>query len=81
MMASESCGTSSSSSGDDFVPTFFLLRKEMKSLRSSYDKKRSTTRLDAAAAEAQSGENESNGPYSPKGKKWRPRAPGGIMPR
>ena len=23
----------------------------------------------------------SNGPYSPKGKKWRPRAPGGIMPR
>ena len=22
-----------------------------------------------------------NGPYSPKGKKWRPRAPGGIMPR
>ena len=22
-----------------------------------------------------------NGPYSPKGKKWRPRAPDGIMPR
>ena len=22
-----------------------------------------------------------NGPYSPKGKKWRPHAPGGIMPR
>ena len=22
-----------------------------------------------------------NGPYSPMGKKWRPRAPGGIMPR
>ena len=27
------------------------------------------------------GEREANGPYSPKGKKWRPRAPGGIMPR
>ena len=25
--------------------------------------------------------SEVNGPYSPKGKKWRPRAPGGIMPR
>ena len=43
MMASESCSTSSSSSGDDFVP-IFLLRKVMKSLRRSYDKKRSTIR-------------------------------------
>ena len=42
-MASESCSTSSSSSGDDFVP-IFLLRKVMKSLRRSYDKKRSTIR-------------------------------------
>ena len=50
MMASESCSTSSSSSGDDFAPIFFffLLRKVisvvMKSLRRSYDKKRSTIR-------------------------------------
>ena len=43
MMASESCSTSSSPSGDDFVP-IFLLRKVMKSLRRIYDKKRSTTR-------------------------------------
>ena len=42
-MASESCSTSSSSSGDDFVP-IFLLRKVMKSLGRSYDKKRSTIR-------------------------------------
>ena len=42
-MASESCSTSSSSSGDDFAP-IFLLRKVMKSLRRSYDKKRSTIR-------------------------------------
>ena len=42
-MASESCSTSSSSFGDDFVP-FFLLRKVMKSLRRSYDKKWSTIR-------------------------------------
>ena len=41
MMASESCSTSSSSSGDDFVP-IFLLRKVMKSLRRSNDNKRST---------------------------------------
>ena len=40
---SESCSTSSSSSGDDFVP-IFLLRKVMKSLRRSYDKKQSTIR-------------------------------------
>ena len=26
-------------------------------------------------------QTDDNGPYSPKGKKWRPRAPGGIMPR
>ena len=43
-MASESYSTSSSSSGDDFVPIFFLLRKVMKSLRRSYDKKRGTIR-------------------------------------
>ena len=43
MMASESCSTSSSSFGDDFVPIFFL-RKVMESLRRSYDKKRSTIR-------------------------------------
>ena len=42
-MASESCSTSSSSSGDDFVP-IFLLRQVMKSLRRSYDKKWSTIR-------------------------------------
>ena len=42
-MASESCSTSSSSSGDDFVP-IFLLCKVMKSLRRNYDKKRSTIR-------------------------------------
>ena len=44
MTASESCSTPSSSSGDDFVPIFFLLRKVMKSLRRSCDKKRSTIR-------------------------------------
>ena len=43
-MGSESYSTSSSSSGDDFVPIFFWLRKVMKSLRRSYDKKRSTIR-------------------------------------
>ena len=59
-MASESCSTSSSSFGDNFVP-IFLLRKVMKSLRRSYDKKRSTVdQTDAAAAEAQSGENEND---------------------
>ena len=42
-MASESCSTSSSSSGDDFVP-IFLLRKVTKSFRRIYDKKRSTIR-------------------------------------
>ena len=42
-MASESCSTSSSSSGDDFVPIFFL-RKVTKSFRRIYDKKRSTIR-------------------------------------
>ena len=40
MMASESCSTSLSSSGDDFVPIFFCCLA--KSLRRSYDKKRST---------------------------------------
>ena len=40
----ESCSTSSSSFGDDFVPIFILLRKARKSLRRSYDKKRSTIR-------------------------------------
>ena len=30
-------------------------------------------------SEKQNGKH--NGPYSPEGKKWRPRAPGGIMPR
>ena len=63
MMASESCSPSSSS-GDDFVPTF-LLRKVLKSPRRSYDKKRSTKRWMKqtqllAAAEAQSGENKSD---------------------
>ena len=58
-MASESCSTSSSSSGDDFVP-IFLLRKVMKSLRRSYDKKRGTIQTQVHAAEAQSGENESD---------------------
>ena len=43
MMASESCSTSSSSSGDDFVP-ISLLRKVTKSFRRIYDKKRSTIR-------------------------------------
>ena len=41
-MASESCSTSSSSFGDDFVPIFAC--QIMKSLRRSYDKKRSTVR-------------------------------------
>ena len=43
MMDSESCSTYSLSFGDDLFP-FILLRKVMKSLRRSYDKKRSTIR-------------------------------------
>ena len=62
-MASESCSTSSSSSGDDFVP-IFLLRKVMKSLRRGYVRQEAedntVNETDTAAAEAQSGENESN---------------------
>ena len=66
MMASESCGTSSSSSGDDFVP-IFLLRKVTKSFRRIFDKKRSTIRWMKRMqlqlqllAEAQFDENESD---------------------
>ena len=43
MMASESCSTSTSSSGEDFVP-MFLVRKVMKLLRRIYHKMRSTIR-------------------------------------
>ena len=66
MMASESCSTSSSSSGDDFVPIFFLLRKVTKSFRRIYDKKQSTIRwmkrmqLQLPLIEAQFDENESD---------------------
>ena len=66
MMASESCSTSSSSSGDDFVPIFFfLLRKVTKSFRRIYDKEAEYNTVDetdaaAAAAEAHFDENESD---------------------
>ena len=43
MFASESCSTSSSSSGEVFVP-IFLLQKVMKTLCRLYDKKQSTIR-------------------------------------
>ena len=38
-------------------------------------------RLISSAFTTSDVEGGNNGPYSPKGKKWRPRAPGGIMPR
>ena len=60
MIASESCSTSSSTSGDDFC-SHFLLRKVTKSLHRIYNNNRSTVdETDTAVTEAQSGENESD---------------------
>ena len=43
-MASESCSTSSSSSGDDFVPIFFASQSNEVTLEKLYDNKRHTIR-------------------------------------
>ena len=65
-MASESCSTSSSSSGDDFVPIFFALQSYEvipQNLRKEAEyNTRTVDETDAAAvaAEAQFDENESD---------------------
>ena len=60
MMASESCSTSSSSSGDDFVPIFFASQSNEVTPWKLRQEAEYGDETDAAAAEAQSGENESD---------------------
>ena len=62
MMTSESCSTSSSSSGDDFVPIFFASQSYEvipQNLRQEAEYN-TVDETDAAAAEAQFEENESD---------------------
>ena len=61
-MASESCSTSSSSSGDDFVPIFFFcFHKVTKNLRQEAEYNTvDETDAAAAASETQFDENESD---------------------
>ena len=64
-MASESCSTSSSSSGGDFVPIFFLLSQSHEVIPQNLRQEAEYNTVDerdaaAAAAETQFDENESD---------------------